>query len=55
MKSIFPFLLPTPLALVLGAQYANVKGNSEQTDRIIARNFVDVLNGKSKYATYYSS
>lgn len=26
---------------------------SEQTDRVIARNFVDVLNGASKYATYY--
>ncbi len=26
---------------------------SEQTDRIIARNFVDVLNGNSSYATYY--
>ncbi|KIW31690.1 uncharacterized protein PV07_03295 [Cladophialophora immunda] len=26
---------------------------SEQTDRIIARNFVQVLNGTSKYATYY--
>lgn len=28
---------------------------SEQTDRNIAKNFVDVLNGDSKYATYYSS
>lgn len=28
---------------------------SEQTDRIIAKNFVDVINGNSKYATYYSS
>ncbi|MCJ1407074.1 hypothetical protein MMC19_001144 [Ptychographa xylographoides] len=26
---------------------------SEQTDRIIAKNFVDVLNGNSTYATYY--
>ncbi|KAL2405894.1 Acetylesterase [Exophiala dermatitidis] len=26
---------------------------SEQTDRIIARHFVDVLNGNSTYATYY--
>ncbi|KIX94906.1 uncharacterized protein Z520_09216 [Fonsecaea multimorphosa CBS 102226] len=26
---------------------------SEQTDRIIARNFVQVLNGTSQYATYY--
>ncbi|KAK5551209.1 hypothetical protein LTR46_010795 [Exophiala xenobiotica] len=26
---------------------------SEQTDRVIARNFIDVLNGTSKYATYY--
>jgi len=26
---------------------------SEQTDRIIARTFVDVLNGQSGYATYY--
>ena len=26
---------------------------SEQTDRIIAMNFVDVLNGNSSYATYY--
>ncbi|MCJ1292882.1 hypothetical protein MMC34_004435 [Xylographa carneopallida] len=26
---------------------------SEQTDRIIAKNFVDVLNGNSSYATYY--
>ncbi|KAK4949651.1 hypothetical protein LTR10_011492 [Elasticomyces elasticus] len=26
---------------------------SEQTDRVIARNFVQVLNGTSKYATYY--
>ncbi|KIW82352.1 hypothetical protein Z517_05379 [Fonsecaea pedrosoi CBS 271.37] len=26
---------------------------SEQTDRIIAQNFVQVLNGTSKYATYY--
>ncbi|KAI9870229.1 MAG: hypothetical protein M1830_004504 [Pleopsidium flavum] len=26
---------------------------SEQTDRIIARNFVDVINGNSSYATYY--
>jgi hypothetical protein len=29
--------------------------HSEQTDRIIAKNFVDVLGGTSKYATYYSS
>ncbi|KAF2725904.1 carbohydrate esterase family 16 protein [Polychaeton citri CBS 116435] len=28
---------------------------SEQTDRIIARNFVDVVHGESKYATYWSS
>jgi hypothetical protein len=28
---------------------------SEQTDRIIAKNFVDILDGSSKYATYYSS
>jgi len=28
---------------------------SEQTDRIIAKNFVDVLAGNSSYATYYSS
>ena len=27
--------------------------SSEQTDRVIARNFIDVLNGASKYATYY--
>lgn len=26
---------------------------SEQTDRVIARNFVDVLGGTSKYATYW--
>ncbi|KIX04773.1 uncharacterized protein Z518_05643 [Rhinocladiella mackenziei CBS 650.93] len=26
---------------------------SEQTDRLIARNFVEVLNGTSKYASYY--
>lgn len=26
---------------------------SEQTDRVIARNFIQVLNGTSKYATYY--
>ena len=26
---------------------------SEQADRIIARNFVDVLKGRSKYASYY--
>jgi len=29
--------------------------HSEQTDRIIVKNFVDVLGGKFKYATYYSS
>ena len=28
---------------------------SEQTDRIIARNFVDVVKGASKWATYWSS
>ncbi|TKA54230.1 hypothetical protein B0A49_12900 [Cryomyces minteri] len=28
---------------------------SEQTDRIIAKNFVDVIKGASKYATYWSS
>ena len=27
---------------------------SEQTDRVIARTFVEVLGGQSKYATYYS-
>ncbi|KAF2836013.1 carbohydrate esterase family 16 protein [Patellaria atrata CBS 101060] len=27
---------------------------SEQTDRIIAKNFVDVVNGRSKWATYWS-
>jgi len=26
---------------------------SEQTDRVIARNFVDVLAGTSRYATYW--
>ena len=26
---------------------------SEQTDRIIARNFIEVLSGSSQYATYY--
>jgi len=28
---------------------------SEQTERVVARTFVQVLNGTSKYATYYSS
>ena len=28
---------------------------SEQTDRNIAKNFVDVLNGNSTYASYYSA
>jgi hypothetical protein len=27
---------------------------SEQTDRVIAREFVDVVKGKSKWATYWS-
>lgn len=26
---------------------------SEQLDRVLARNFVDVLSGNSSYATYY--
>jgi hypothetical protein len=28
---------------------------SEQTDRVIAREFVDVVKGGSKWATYWSS
>ena len=28
---------------------------SEQTDRNIAKNFVDVLNGNGTYASYYSA
>ena len=28
---------------------------SEQTERVIAKNFVDVVNGSSKWASYWSS
>ena len=28
---------------------------SEQTERVIAQNFVDVLDGSSQYVTYYES
>jgi phospholipase/lecithinase/hemolysin len=28
---------------------------SEQTQRTVAKNFMDVINGNSSYATYYSS
>ena len=28
---------------------------SEQTDRVIAKNFVEVVKGESKWATYWSS
>lgn len=40
--------------LVLRQPGANLTlSASEQTDRVIARNFIQVLNGTSKYATYY--
>lgn len=46
----------TPFEMSICAN-ADMTGSyfSEQTDRIIARNFVDVLTGNSSYATYYSS